>query len=76
MHNWNLENWNMPMMWLFTIPIIILVVWLIIWLNKTGNTSGEDRDTPVTILKKRYARGEISKKEFEEMIKQLHKEEE
>jgi putative membrane protein len=56
------------------------VIWLIVWLvnqnrhpnNHVDNQS--ERRTPQEILKERYAKGEISKKEFDEMKKDLSKE--
>lgn len=45
--------------------VVILAVWL---LRRPG--SGAD-DTPLAILKTRYARGEISREEFERMKKDI-----
>lgn len=60
--------------WLFMILFWALVILAIIWLVKTsvGKTDGQDKTlTAVEILKKRYAKGEISKKEFEQMRKNI-----
>jgi len=56
-------------MLLFWLLIILGVVALIRYLARSGQSS-EDK-TPLDILKKRYARGEIDKKEFEEKKKEL-----
>jgi len=58
--------WNT--FWLvFLIGLISLIVWLIYKFTKKG----EESETPINILQKRYARGEINKKQFEEMKKEL-----
>jgi putative membrane protein len=46
------------------IPLLIIV--LIFFILKFNNTSIR-HDTPLDILKKRYANGEITKEQFEEM---------
>ena len=58
--------WNI--LWLiFLIGVIALIIWLIYKLTKKGKES----ETPINILQKRYAKGEINKKQFEEMKKEL-----
>lgn len=59
-------------MWIFWILVIIGLVFLIKWLvqqNKPGETAHSE--TPLEILKKRYAKGEIGKEEFEQKRKDL-----
>lgn len=55
--------------------IIIIIIVALILLNKGGlnNFMGNSKndDTPLEILEKRYAKGEISKEEFEKMKKDL-----
>ncbi|MBS3096883.1 SHOCT domain-containing protein [Candidatus Woesearchaeota archaeon] len=61
--------WNI--IWsLFWIGLIILVIWLIykFIIKREGL-----HETPIVILKKRYAKGEINKKQFEEMKKDVGK---
>ena len=51
--------------------IIAGVVWLVIRLTKDKQESGQQGHKE--ILKARYAKGEIDKKEFEDMCKELEK---
>jgi len=60
--------WNVLWM-VFLIGAIALIVWLIYKFTKKGKES----ETPINILQKRYAKGEINKKQFEEMKKGLRK---
>lgn len=53
----------------FWILLILGVIALIRYLARTGQN--KDERTPLNILKERYARGEIDKKEFEEKKKDL-----
>ena len=70
MGGWNgfgLLGW-IPML-LFWILLILGVVVLLRYLGRSGQQ--QENKTPLEILKKRYAGGEINKKEFEEMKKDL-----
>ena len=56
--------------WLFWIALLVALILLIIWLYKqiTGQVTN---DGSIEILKKRFAKGEITKKEFESMKKNI-----
>ncbi len=62
--------------WLFWLVIIVLIAWGVITVVNSSRSRGNgphfspDNDA-LDILKKRYARGEISKEEFEKMKKDL-----
>lgn len=61
------------LMWIIVVVIIAVLVYLII---RAKEPRGEDalmNETPLQILKKRYARGEISKEEFDEIRKNIEK---
>ncbi len=62
-HFWGLH-------WIWWLCVIILVAWLFTkpWKNPGKN---EKRDTPLDVLKEKFARGEISKEEYEEKAKDL-----
>jgi len=75
---WNnmMSGWNgfgilgwIPML-LFWILLILGVVALFRYLGGSGRSSDKQR-SPLDILKERYAKGEIDKKEFEQMKKDL-----
>ena len=61
---WPFGYWGMGFGWLFWLVAIILVVLGIWWMLKP-------RESALEILKTRYARGEISSKEFRRMKKEL-----
>jgi putative membrane protein len=50
--------------------IVFLIRWVAVSTNAQKSVTGGG-ETPVDILKKRYARGEIDKVEFEEKMKML-----
>ncbi len=57
------------LMMLFPILLIILIFYFFDKKDKNKNT---ENVTPLEILKRRYARGEISKEEFEDTKKDLY----
>ncbi len=56
-------------MLLFWTAIILLIVW--VYKQIKGPQVTTQIETPLDILKKRYAKGDIDKKEFEEKKKDL-----
>jgi putative membrane protein len=58
---------------LVMIGVIVLVVWAISTMTRTGRPSSSDstRPTPNDILRERFARGEITEAEFEQAKKAL-----
>lgn len=80
-YGWN--NWNNMMGgqdsfgfgWIFMIIywvlIILGVIALVRYLSGTGRNNAGKNNEPLDILKKRFASGEINKKQFEEMKKDL-----
>ena len=68
-----MEGWNMMgggfFMGLFWILVIGVVVYLLV--NFSKRQGPETKETPLDILKKRYAQGDISKEEYEQMKRDL-----
>jgi len=79
MPGWMMSGWGMGygffgwlMMFLFWILIITAVVLGVRWFIDQGKLKGSSvEETPLDILKKRYASGEIDKEEFETMRREL-----
>ncbi len=59
--------------WFFWVIIIVLVIWLIFNQSNRSRKNYEPhrQETAIDIVKKRYAKGEISKEQFEQMMKDL-----
>ncbi|KPJ48193.1 hypothetical protein AMJ40_07960 [candidate division TA06 bacterium DG_26] len=58
-------------MWLIYIALVALVIYFLVRSAKSKSTESSATETPMDILKKRYAGGEITKKEFEKIKKDL-----
>ena len=58
-------------MWILFLIAVGVAIYFIVQSAKSKNMFGEARETPLDILKKRYAQGEITKEEFDRMKKEL-----
>jgi putative membrane protein len=79
------NNWGMPwggmhygygygygglIMWIVIIILVALAVYFFVKIGK-GSLGVGSQESPLDILKKRYAKGEISKDDFERMKKDI-----
>ena len=66
-------SWGgMWMMFPMTIFLVLLIlVPLFVWRGTRFDNSRKETETALDILKKRYAKGEISKEEFEQIKKDI-----
>ena len=58
-------------MWIIFLIVIGLLIYFIVQANKAKGSMSIQKETPLDILKRRYAKGEIVKEEFERMKKDL-----
>ena len=74
MGDWGAWGWGMGFGWIFMILFWILVVLGIValakWLFSTAG-SGASGKRPLEILKERYARGDITREQYEQMRRDL-----
>ena len=68
---WGVGMWlMMSFMVLFWVGIAALVVWLIVRATR-GDLHTVERRTPLEIARERYAKGQIAKEEFDQILKDL-----
>lgn len=61
------------MMGLFWVVILIAVIALVLWLAGSRRLPWTSDESPEAILKRRYARGEISREQYESMLRDLRR---
>jgi putative membrane protein len=59
------------LIWIMLLALIGVVVYLVVKSGKVKTTEDLLRESPIEILKKCYAKGEITKEQFEQMKKDL-----
>lgn len=68
-HGW---GFGMGFGWIIGLLILIAIIWIVVKsVNQSNKPVQPGSPTALDILKERYARGEIDKKEFEERKKDL-----
>ncbi len=69
--SWPVMGLMMLSMILFWIAVILGIVWVVRWMaDQPGRRGPEDID-PLEIIRRRYARGEISREEYERLREDL-----
>lgn len=75
MADWGGWGWGMGFGWIFMILfwalVILGIVALAKWLYSAGNLGGNASKRPLDILKERYARGEITRDEYQRTRRDL-----
>lgn len=69
--NFGNMGWGMGFGWIIALLFIGLLFWLIFSTIQSTNAGRDKIDSAKEILRKRFAKGEISKREFEEISKDL-----
>ncbi len=73
MGGYGMMGFGMGFGFLFMLLFWGLIIWLIVTLVNANQSGKKESEDSLTILKKRYASGEITKKQYEEMRKELLK---
>ena len=82
MMHWGDYGWGMGFGWLFMIIFWILIIWVVVALMRSlahnGHICGGHRehkehgeDQAIKTLRDRYAKGEVTREQFEQMKKDL-----
>jgi putative membrane protein len=73
MWDWGSGGWWMGFGFIWMVLFWGAFIALIVWAVKkfTGGTSANRKNDPIDIARERYARGEITKEEFEQIKKTL-----
>ena len=64
---WPMMHYGGGLMWLILVIVAAVAIYLIVQAQRGGST----RETPLDILKKRYAKGEITKEEYDRLRRDL-----
>ncbi|MFO8021470.1 MAG: SHOCT domain-containing protein [Perlabentimonas sp.] len=63
----NGHGWGMGWGWIIALLILAALIWFIFrMVNQQNRSQDRSSQTPLDILKERYAKGEIDKDEYEE----------
>ncbi len=76
MMHWGNIGWGMGFGWIYMIIFWVLIITAVVYLVKYfGKKMGSEmcQESPLDILKRRYARGEITKEEYGRMKDDLRK---
>ena len=72
---WGNWGWGMGLMMFIGLIFWGSIIWLVVWgitrLTRHETHSSERRD-PLDIARERYAKGEITREQFEQIKKDLH----
>ncbi len=72
MHFGNMTGWGMGFWWIGGLIMMALFAWFLYLLfSRTSTADRFQHETARDILSKRFARGEITKEEFDKMLKSL-----
>jgi putative membrane protein len=58
-------------MWLIFLALAGFIVYIFVMQSRRSGDSGPSKETPLDILRKRYAKGDITKEEFESLKKDI-----
>lgn len=63
----------MGLWWIVGLAVLAMFVWGVARMGGASSGSGRAEESPETILKRRYARGDIDREEFDRRLTDLRK---
>lgn len=57
--------------WVFVLALLVLLILAVVWMIRATRRSAVVSETPLSILQRRLARGEVSPEQFETIKRQL-----
>lgn len=71
MDGYGMMGFGMGFGFLFMLLFLGAIIWLVVTIVNSNQSNRYDNQDSLTILKKRYAKGKITKKQYEKMKKEL-----
>jgi putative membrane protein len=65
------RGWWMALWWILGLAVLVLIVWAVA--KAAGVLGGRADDSPEQILKRRYARGEIEREEYDRRLTDIRR---
>jgi putative membrane protein len=59
------HTWGIGWGWIIGLIVLVIVIWMIVRVVNQKKSQEHHEKTPIDILNERYARGEISKQEYD-----------
>lgn len=72
-HQWyGMPGWGMIIFWILAFSAVVGgLIFLLVWAMRGRSGRSVPAETPEEILRERYARGEISREEYKDMLADL-----
>lgn len=68
-----MAGWMMALIFLVPLLFLVLLAVVIAWMVRAGRVAPEGPEAPLTILQRRYARGDVGSEEYERIRTTLTK---
>lgn len=62
---------GMILSWIFWLVILAMIVYAMIWFARQSSAQTQSSETPLAILKRRFAAGEIDQTQYDSLKSQL-----
>lgn len=64
-------GWWMALWWILGLAVVVLLVWMVT--RAAGGPVGRSDESPEQILKRRYARGEIDREDYDRRLTDIRR---